>query len=542
MGYPLLQNTSVTVVLGPFVDDTDFKTPETALTINATDVRISKNGGAFAAATGSSTVHGENGYYLGTLAVANVDTLGSLDINVNVAGALSVYDSFTIEVANQYNSKFTSSLQQVNLGQILSTPITETTAGNFATNMSTFYDNADALTTKTVDDVGSSIIVGPVETFSTGSTVTTGTEDGVHTNTHAANGLYWGVTDTGTGILGELQYNINGGVGNPMKNLEFLLRYNAGGNRQMNIQLYNYNTAGFDTIQTITTTGVNYNPFIYTNLNADYTDSNGDVRVQFQTTTNQNGDFFSINLGQAIYEADTGSVPSAQEIAVETEAYLAALHGRDIWNGLDVQQGDIVSVTNQTTFVLDDGPNQDDVFVGGFLIVRSSTFPANSSGTYITDWDQLTKTITIAEALPFIVQANDEYRVVGNPPVNLDAIRGSLITETTKGNVASNVSTFFDNADVLTTKTVDEVGTIAATTANKTVIQDAMNELPVDTLTFEDFLNIGLSVFAGKFVANTTTGDTTFNRQDGTTPTIVINTVAVGNTSTRTLTSYTPIP
>ena len=37
MGYPLLQNTSVTIVLGPFVSDTDFKTPQTALTINATD-------------------------------------------------------------------------------------------------------------------------------------------------------------------------------------------------------------------------------------------------------------------------------------------------------------------------------------------------------------------------------------------------------------------------------------------------------------------------------------------------------------------------
>jgi|TARA_Y100000310_G_scaffold127848_3_gene126990 hypothetical protein len=542
MGYPLLESTSVTIVLGPFVDDTDFKTAETGLTINATDVRISKNGGTFVAATSSSTVHGENGYYLCTLATGNVDTLGSLDINVNVAGALAVYDSFTVEVANQYNSKFTTNLQQTNVTQYLGTNITESTAGRIATNNSTFWDNNDSLTTKTVDNVGSSIIVGPVETFSTGRLVTTGTENGVHTNTHAANGLYWGTTDTGTGILSELQYNINGGVGNPMKNLEFFMRYQSGGNRQMNILLYNYNTAGFVIVRTITSTGTNYDPFIFTSLDADYTDSNGDVRVQFQTTTNQNNDLFSIDLGQAIYEADTGSVPSAQEIAVETEAYLAALHGRDIWNGLDLQHGDIVSVTNQTTFILDDGPNQDDVFVGGFLVARSATFPSNSSGTYITDWDQGTRQITIAEPLGFTVQANDGYRVVANPPVNLDAIRGSLITESSQGRVAGNVSQFFDNADSATAKTVDDVGTLANTTANKTVIQEAMNELTVDTLTFEDFLNIGLSVFSGKFTLNTATGNTIFHRQNGSDQTIEINTVTAGNITTRTLVGYTPPP
>jgi len=31
--------------IGPFVDDTDFKTLETALTINNTDVKLVKNGG-----------------------------------------------------------------------------------------------------------------------------------------------------------------------------------------------------------------------------------------------------------------------------------------------------------------------------------------------------------------------------------------------------------------------------------------------------------------------------------------------------------------
>ncbi len=154
MGYPLLQNTSVTVVLGPFVDDTDFKTPETALVINASDVRISKNGGSFAEATGSSTTHNENGYYLCTLAIANVDTLGSIDINVNVAGALSVYDSFTVESSDSYNAKYTTELQKVNVTQYIGTSITESSTGRMAGNISTFLDNGDTATAKTLDSIG----------------------------------------------------------------------------------------------------------------------------------------------------------------------------------------------------------------------------------------------------------------------------------------------------------------------------------------------------------------------------------------------------
>jgi len=44
----LKQSTAATIKLGPFIDDTDGKTAETALTIAQADVRLSKNGGDFA--------------------------------------------------------------------------------------------------------------------------------------------------------------------------------------------------------------------------------------------------------------------------------------------------------------------------------------------------------------------------------------------------------------------------------------------------------------------------------------------------------------
>lgn len=44
----LKQSTAATIKLGAFVDDTDGKTAETALTIGQADIRLSKNGGDIA--------------------------------------------------------------------------------------------------------------------------------------------------------------------------------------------------------------------------------------------------------------------------------------------------------------------------------------------------------------------------------------------------------------------------------------------------------------------------------------------------------------
>ncbi len=58
----LKQSTAVDVKVGPFVDSTDGFTPETALTITQPDVRLGKNGGAFAQKNAAQTLtHEENG-------------------------------------------------------------------------------------------------------------------------------------------------------------------------------------------------------------------------------------------------------------------------------------------------------------------------------------------------------------------------------------------------------------------------------------------------------------------------------------------------
>lgn len=115
----LKQSTSVTIVLGPFVDDTDGKTAETALTITQTDIRLSKNAGVYAQKndTGSAT-HMENGHYAVTLNTTDTNTLGHLRIAVNETGALPVWRDYLILPANIYDSLLNTDKLQVHAVEI----------------------------------------------------------------------------------------------------------------------------------------------------------------------------------------------------------------------------------------------------------------------------------------------------------------------------------------------------------------------------------------------------------------------------------------
>lgn len=101
----LKQSTAATVVLGPFVDSSDGATAETGLTISQADIRLSKNGAAFAQtnnATGAS--HMENGYYSVPLDTTDTNTVGRLTVAVSESGALQVWREFQILEETVYDA------------------------------------------------------------------------------------------------------------------------------------------------------------------------------------------------------------------------------------------------------------------------------------------------------------------------------------------------------------------------------------------------------------------------------------------------------
>lgn len=113
------KSTSITVKMGPFVDKTDGDTAETGLTITQPDVRLSKNGGAFAQKAAAQTLtHDEKGYYGLTLDATDTDTLGRLTVHIHESGALPVWQDFMVVPTNVWDSMFGTDALQVDTIQI----------------------------------------------------------------------------------------------------------------------------------------------------------------------------------------------------------------------------------------------------------------------------------------------------------------------------------------------------------------------------------------------------------------------------------------
>lgn len=99
------QNTAYTFRLGPFLDALDAKTRKTALTVTQALRQLSKAGAAYAqSATSGSLTHESVGFYPCTLASGDFDTLGSLEMDVDVATALVVRREFLVVDVDAYNA------------------------------------------------------------------------------------------------------------------------------------------------------------------------------------------------------------------------------------------------------------------------------------------------------------------------------------------------------------------------------------------------------------------------------------------------------
>lgn len=100
------QSTAVDLAIGPFVDQTDGFTAETALTITQPDIRLKKGAGAWAQKNAAQTLlHEENGWYEVSLDTTDTNTLGTLVIAVNEAGALPVWLECCVLTANEYDGR-----------------------------------------------------------------------------------------------------------------------------------------------------------------------------------------------------------------------------------------------------------------------------------------------------------------------------------------------------------------------------------------------------------------------------------------------------
>ena len=98
------------ILLGPFLDSTDGNTAETALTIANTDIKLWAEGATteFSKTAGGAT-HIAAGRYYAVLDATDTATVGKLEVNVHVAGALAVRREYHVLEEAVYDALFAAS-------------------------------------------------------------------------------------------------------------------------------------------------------------------------------------------------------------------------------------------------------------------------------------------------------------------------------------------------------------------------------------------------------------------------------------------------
>jgi len=134
MANMLRKSTAEIIEFGPFLNSTNGDTEETALTLLAADVLISKNHAALTAKNDATDpTGGTNGHYQVTLNSTDTGTAGALRVYVHKTGALPVWRDFEVVNANVYDSMTTGTDKlQVDLIQIGSVAQSATDLKDFA--------------------------------------------------------------------------------------------------------------------------------------------------------------------------------------------------------------------------------------------------------------------------------------------------------------------------------------------------------------------------------------------------------------------------
>lgn len=170
MGGFLRQSTnSQSRSIGPFVDETDGKTAETGLTIGNTDIKLIVNGGASANKNSGGGTHRANGHYGVTFDATDTATVGELTVSVVVAGALPVWDKFTVVEEAVYDRDYATAAP----GYVDGATVNATAISNSSTTADRLELTMTSSPTGTVDDAGFS----PTSTEFEASDITEATAD-----------------------------------------------------------------------------------------------------------------------------------------------------------------------------------------------------------------------------------------------------------------------------------------------------------------------------------------------------------------------------
>ena len=316
---PLRYNTaSQEIILGRFVDATDGNTAEPGLTIANTDIKLWKQGASTQVDKNSGgATHDAAGMYVATLDDTDTDTLGPLEINIQVAGARSVRREYTVYTQNYFDSLISGTDKlEVDLEGIA-------TKEDLASHTSTTYFRP----------ISGTIIVGDVD-------------DGVWTNTHIRDNTYWTVGEvSGAGLTVEYVFNLDTAEQRPGV-FETFGRYigTPPGTHYMDLWAYNYESNGWELLQEGFMPGGNtsddsyFGEYFERHIDAD---NNYEIKIRLihHITSYSNShavymDYVSISAIEVITAAD---IASAVWNKLKSDHQISGSFGEELATKADIQ-------------------------------------------------------------------------------------------------------------------------------------------------------------------------------------------------------------
>jgi len=215
MNRELRQSTAVDVLIGQFIDDTDFKTAEEGLTIAQADVRLSKNAAATAQKNdATSCTHREDGNYSCPLNATDTNTLGSLSIMVTESGALPVREDFVVISQQAWDSKYSTDKLQVDVREWSGTTVTGD--GDWA-ELQTDVDAILVDTDTTIPDLIAALNDLSSADVTTACETAIGNQEPIEANVTQIDGL---ATNGNNATLNLKRLNIVNNDANPAMNVE----------------------------------------------------------------------------------------------------------------------------------------------------------------------------------------------------------------------------------------------------------------------------------------------------------------------------------
>ncbi len=204
----LRQSTAQTIRFGPCLDKTDGVTEEIALTLAQADMRLSKDGGAFAQknATGNAT-HDSDGWYSTSLDATDVATIGELILNVHQpANMLPVWKRWWVIEEAVYDALFGAAAAGPLQSTVAARTLDVTAAGNAGIDWANVENKGSTVNL-------SATITNLVNTATTLTNAVSAVTGAVGSVTGSVGSVIGNVGGTVASVVGNVAGNVVGSVG-----------------------------------------------------------------------------------------------------------------------------------------------------------------------------------------------------------------------------------------------------------------------------------------------------------------------------------------